>query len=659
MDRNTITGLVLIFLIFIGFSLYNNNQLTKGYEKAVAVAESYYAKGEYENARSEYINALGYKPNHPDAIARLRELNMTLGLSEEENKANVIANETEYSEPISTQTNQPAQIPALSAEQYGAFAMSATGENDLITLENNLLEVKISLKGGKVVSARLKEYRTHDSLPLFLFSGDSTVFGFNFFTTDNKVVQTNNMFFTPVDDQNFFNAADAPESVVLRLMSGEDSYIEYKYSLAPDKYIIDFDVKFKSMESIIASNQNSIGIDWKMYIPQKEKGRQNEENYSTIKYKYYQDDVGMLKMMSKKEVEAADLTTRLSWVAFQGQFFSSVLINNNFFLNGKILSTRTLTSQEYIKYYTSELGIPYNPGADNSVSLKFYYGPNSITILKDVGMDLDKIVFLGRSIIGWISRYAIVPIFNWLNKSISNYGIIILILTIIIKVVLFPLTFKSYQSTAKMQVLKPLVDELSKKFPKQEDAVKKQQATMDLYKRAGVNPMGGCLPIFLQFPILFAMFRFFPVSIELRQQSFLWATDLSTYDSILTLPFTIPMYGDHVSLFTILMAASMILTSKMQGSSAATDQPGMKMMMYMMPVMMLLFLNNFSAGLTYYYFLANIITYLQNTVSKRFINTEAVLATLEENKKKPVKKSKWQQRLEAAARQRGINPPKR
>jgi YidC/Oxa1 family membrane protein insertase len=211
-----------------------------------------------------------------------------------------------------------------------------------------------------------------------------------------------------------------------------------------------------------------------------------------------------------------------------------------------------------------------------------------------------------------------------------------------------------------MQVLKPLVDDISKKYPKQEDAMKKQQATMDLYKRAGINPMGGCLPMLLQMPILFAMFRFFPVSIELRQQSFLWATDLSTYDSILTLPFTIPMYGDHVSLFTLLMAGSTILITRMtSATSPGADQPGMKMMMYMMPVMMIVFLNSFSSGLTYYYFLANIITYFQNIVSKRFINTDAVLATLESNMKKPVKKSKWQQRLEAAARQRGINPPKR
>ena len=442
-------------------------------------------------------------------------------------------------------------------------------------------------------------------------------------------------------------------------MAGDDKYIEYKYTLAPDKYIVDFNVSFKSMEGIIASNQNSLTLDWKMYIPQQEKGRQNEENYSTINYKYYQDDVAGLKTRQSKETEKTDITTKLSWIAFQDQFFSSIILTNDFFLNASISSTRTLASKKYLRYYTSEVGIPFNSSTSNSINMKLYYGPNSIPILKKEGLQLEKIVFLGRNIIGWISRFVIIPIFNWLNNFISNFGLIILILTIIIKVVLFPLTFKSYQSQAKMQVLKPMVDELGKKFPKKEDAMKKQQATMDLYKRAGVNPMGGCLPMLLQMPILFAMFRFFPVSIELRQEHFLWATDLSTYDSILHLPFMIPMYGDHVSLFTLLMTASTLLTMKMTGSSPGSDQPGMKMMMYMMPVMFMLILNNFSAGLTYYYFLANMLTYVQNMISKRFINADAVLRHSRRIRRNQLKKSKWQQRLEAAAKQRGINPPKK
>jgi YidC/Oxa1 family membrane protein insertase len=655
MDRNTITGIILIFAIFIGFSLYNNSKMNKGYEEAVVVAESYYATGEFENARAEYINALRFKPNQADAISKINEINLKLGITTEKQKTETVTQEQPKPEIVSE------TIPGSTSDinQFGIFAESALGENDFITLENNKVELKISLKGGRVYSARLKEYRTYDSLPLILFSGDSTVFGFKFFTTDNKAVQTNNLFFKPVSDQKSFNAASQTQSVSLRLIAGADKYIEYKYTLAPDKYMVDFNVTFKSMEGIIASNQNSLTFDWRMYLPQQEKGRENEENYSTIKYKYFQDDVDGLKLRSSKELEKVDITTKLSWVAFQDQFFSTVILTNDFFLNGSISSTRTLTSPKYIRYYTSELGVPYNPASSNAISMKLYYGPNSITVLKKEGLQLEKLVFLGKNIIGWINRFAIIPIFNWLDNFIGSYGIIILILTLIIKIVLFPLTFKSYQSTAKMQVLKPMVEELGKKFPKKEDAMRKQQATMDLYKRAGVNPMGGCIPMLLQMPILFAMFRFFPVSIELRQEHFLWATDLSTYDSILTLPFMIPMYGNHVSLFTLLMTGSTLLTMKMTGSTPGSDQPGMKLMMYMMPVMFMLILNNFSAGLTYYYFLANMITYGQNIISKRFINADAVLATLEENKKKPVKKSKWQQRLESAAKQRGISPAKK
>jgi YidC/Oxa1 family membrane protein insertase len=655
MDKNTITGLVLIFLIFIGFSVYNNSKTNKAFEKAITVAEASYNRGEYTTARSEYVNALRYKPTQADIIAKINELNLKLGIVDDAQKVDTTKSITTKSDlPIPGSVNEKTD-----SSQYGVFSKTAFGNNQFITLENNKIELKISLKGGKVYSARLKDYRTFDSLPLFLFSGDSTVFGFKFFTIDNKAVQTNDLYFTQVPDQMSSAEGSQPRSIILRLIVADNKYIEYKYTLAPDKYMVDFDVTFKSMESIIASNQNSLTLDWRMYIPQQEMGRDNEESYSTIKYKYFQDDVDGLSLRQKKELDEKDITTKLTWVAFQDQFFSSVLLTNDYFLNGSVKSTRTLTSKKYIRYYATELGVPYNPASSGSISMKLYYGPNHINTLRKEGFQLEKLVFVGKNIIGWISRFAIIPIFNWLEKYMSSYGLIILILTIIIKIVLFPLTFKSYQSTAKMQVLKPMVEELGKKFPKKEDAMKKQQATMDLYKRAGVNPMGGCLPMLLQMPILFAMFRFFPVSIELRQEHFLWATDLSTYDSILTLPFTIPMYGSHVSLFTLLMTASTLLTMKMTGSSPGSDQPGMKLMMYMMPVMFMLILNNFSSGLTYYYFLANMITYGQNIISKRFINADKVLATLEENKKKPLKKSKWQQRLEAAAKQRGINPPKK
>lgn len=654
MDRNTITGLILIFAIFIGFSLYNNNRLNKAFDKVVTEAEESYSRGDLESARTAYYEALRLKPNSPDVISKLNDLNTEMGIEDD-----TVRTEAADSQIASPGTQLPVTDSISGVDNFGSFASAASGEEEFITLENSRVELKIALKGGRVYSARLKDYKTWDGRPLVLFSGDSTVFGLNFFTADNKAIQTNNLYFVPVSGERSLVASSGPETAVLRLNVTEEKYIEYRYTLEPDKYMVEFDVAFNSMEDVIASNQNSITLDWRMYLPQQERGRQNEESYTTIKYKYYQDDVDGLRLRSKKIVEEVDLTTKLSWVAYQDQFFSSVVLTEDFFLNGSVTSNKTPESEKYIRYYTSELGVPFNPASPQPLNFKLYFGPNHLNTLKKEGYELDQLVFLGKNIIGWINRFMIIPVFNWLERFIGSYGLIILILTILIKIVLFPLTFKSYQSTAKMAVLKPKVEELNKKFPKREDALKKQQATMELYKRAGVNPMGGCLPILLQMPILFAMFRFFPVSIELRQESFLWATDLSTYDSILTLPFTIPFYGNHVSLFTLLMTASTILTMRMTGSSPGSDQPGMKFMMYLMPVMFMVVLNNFSAGLTYYYFLANILTYLQNIISKRFINSEAVLATLEENRKKPLKKSKWQQRLEEAARQRGINPPKR
>jgi YidC/Oxa1 family membrane protein insertase len=657
MDKNTIIGIILIILIFIASSIINNARLNKGYQKAIEVAEAEVAKGNLEQARTEYVNALRYKPNQPDVLKKLNELNIQLGITPAE-----IPQDTTTVYEITEEPTAVVQLPApgpVDGLQYGAFAEAANGEDSFISLENDKIDLKISLKGGRVYSARLKEYTTYDSLPLILFSGDSTNFGFNFYTSDNKAIMTNNLYFKPVSEVRSYKVESEPKTVILRLHAGDDRYIEYSYTLAPEKYSVEFNVKFKNLTDILPANQNSITLDWRMYIPQQEKGRQNEENYTTIKYKYYQDEVTGLRLRQSKEVEQTDMTTKLSWVAFVDQFFSSVLITDDFFLNGVVTSTKTLTSEKYIRYFTAEVGVPFEPGPETDIGMRLYYGPNHISTLRKEGLELDKIIFLGKNIIGWISRFVIIPVFNWLEKFIGSYGIIILILTILIKIVLFPLTFKSFKSQAKMMVLKPLVDEIGKKYPKKEDAMKKQQATMDLYKRAGINPMGGCLPTLLQFPILFAMFRFFPVSIELRQESFLWATDLSTYDSILHLPFSIPMYGDHISLFTLLMTASSLLTMKMSGSSAGQDQPGMKAMSYMMPIMFLVLMNNWSSGLTYYYFLANMLTWAQNMISKRFIDKEKVLATIEENRKKPLKKSKWQQRLEEAAKARGVSPQRR
>jgi YidC/Oxa1 family membrane protein insertase len=658
MDKNTITGIVLIFAIFLGFSMYNSNKLKKSYESTVAVADSLYNAGNLETARAEYTKALALKPADAQVLIKVSEIDKLLAVTTTTVKIDsTVISGTKSTLPVAVTSQQGGPV---NSSQYGAFAGAANGTNGFITLENNKVELKISLKGGRVYSAKLKEYTDYDSSQVVLFNGDSTNFGFKFFTIDNKAIQTNDLYFTPVSDVRNYNASSEPVSVSLRLIAEGEKYIEYTYTLQPDNYMINFDVKFNSLENIIASNMNSLTFDWKMYMPQQEKGRTNEDSYSSVKYKYYQDDVDGFRERSNKPFETADIPTKLNWVAFKDQFFSSVLIADDSFLSGTVTSTKLPESKEYFRYVTSEVGVPYNPATSSIIKMQLYYGPNSFTILKKYNLDLEQLVFLGKNITRWINQFVIIPIFNWLHRSIANFGIIILILTIIIKVVLFPLTFKSYQSQVKMKVLKPVVDEINKKYPKKEDALKKQQATMAMYKRAGVSPMGGCLPMLLQMPILFAMFRFFPTSIELRHQAFLWAKDLSTYDSILNLPFTIPMYGSHVSLFTLLMTASTLITMKYNSPSTGQDQmPGMKSMMYIMPIMFMLILNNFSSGLTYYYFLVNVLTFAQNLISKSFIDENAVLTKLDENKNKPIKKSAWQKRLEDAAKQRGINPPRK
>lgn len=654
MDKNTVTGLLLIVLIFLVFSIYNNRQLTKGFDSAVAAAETEISNGNLEKAIIEYENALRYRPNDANILDKLRQLNIELGIVQEPSHLTDIQ--------IANDNNLEVIPPQpVDSSRFGPFSKAANGENEFITLENDLIEMKIATKGGRVWSVRLKEFVRHDSTDLILFDGDSTVFGLNFYTKDNIAIKTNDLFFTPVSDQRNYSAVADSQAVALRLMAGEDSYIEYLYSLVPGKYSPNLSVRFRNMSSIIPENQTSLSLDWKMYMPQQEKGRLYEENYSSLKYKYYQEKDVEGPIRATKDVDNFNVSSRFTWVAYQDQFFSSILIADNFFANGNLTMEKTPSLDKYIRYYSSEIGVPYESSASSEFDMKFYFGPNHIKTLRKEGDQLEKIIFVGRNVIGWISRGIIIPVFNFLEKYIGSYGIIILILTILIKIVLFPLTFKSYQSTAKMQIVKPMVDDIAKKYPKKEDELRRQQATMDLYKKAGINVMGGCLPTLLQFPILFAMFRFFPVSIELRQQSFLWATDLSSYDSILDLPFNIPLYGDHVSLFTLLMTVTSILSVKMTNaqSQSGANQMTMKMMTYMMPIMFLFMFNSFPSGLTYYYFLANLITLGQNAITKRMIDKEKVLKTLQENIKKPQQKSKWQKRLEEATKARAGYPVKK
>lgn len=657
MDKNTITGIILIFLIFLGFSFYNNHRTGKFFEAEKEYADSLYATGNYDEARDSYIRALNFRPKDQPTIDRVTELNRQLGLTPvQQQAATDLTSDTVAPVPGA---RQPA---AADSTAFGVFSARATGEEEYYTIENDLMVMKVSARGGKPYSVLLKNYNTHDGRPVVLFDGDSTVFGFNFFTIDNKAIRTDELYFTPVDYTGPAMATGGPASLTMRLEAEGGASIEYVYTMQPGDYMVNFDTRFNSLSSVIPANATSLAIDWKMYVPQQEKGRQNEDMYTGLKYKVYQEDVvdlGGARQRQKKSVLTENLM-KTDWIAYKDQFFSSVLIADGFFLNATVSSESVDPTSRYLRLFESEIGVPFVPGGNSEMNMKFYFGPNSFTTMKKYDLQLEELVFLGRNIIRWINQFVIIPIFNFLDNFINNYGIIILILTLIIKLVLFPLTHRSFISQAKMRVMKPMVDELAKKYPKQEDAMKKQQATMDLYKKAGVSPMGGCLPMLLQMPILFAMFRFFPTSIELRQESFLWAKDLSTYDSILNLPFTIPMYGDHVSLFTLLMTVSTLISTKISNPAGGQEQmPGMKTMMYIMPVMFMLILNNFSAGLTYYYFLANVISIAQTQISRRFVSESEILRKIEENRKKPVKKSKWQQRLEAAAKQSGRSLPKK
>jgi YidC/Oxa1 family membrane protein insertase len=544
--------------------------------------------------------------------------------------------------------------PQQLLNELGVFAANATGENKFYTIENDLIKLVISSKGGRPYSVELKKYKTFSRQPIILFDGDSTQFGLTFYD-QNKPISTNALYFKPGDTL-LHNAVTSRDSLIMRLTVSENKYIEYRYSVEPGSYMVGFAMQLVGMKDIVTRDPSSLDMSWEINVSQQEQLKKNENQYTSLYFRHYKEDVDNFNPRSNKPVQQQDIPTQIQWVAFKNQFFSSVLIAETNFSSALLRSTNLPVDSKHLKNFRAEVGIPFHRLDNETIRLKMFFGPNKFKLLKQYkGYKLEGLVSLGPNIIGWINRFVIIPIFDWLSGFIGNFGLIILLLTIIIKIGLLPLTYRSYLSQARMKVLKPQVDELTQKFPKGKE-LERQQATMALYKKAGVSPMGGCLPMLLQMPILFAMFKFFPTSIELRQQGFLWATDLSTFDSILswhqTIPFLSSFYGNHISLFTILMTVSTIIQMKMSDTTASSAQmPGMKTMMYIMPVMFMFMLNNFSAGLTYYYFLANVITIGQNYVFKQFVDENEILRKLEEKKAKPVKKSKWQQRIEDMAKQ--------
>ncbi len=636
MSRENITGLVVILFLMIGYSIW-------------------IAPSDEELAERQRIRDSIAAVEHEQELARQEALEQEEAIEKE-------ADEIEETEPVETEEEVHPEEDEL-REKYGVFSGSVKGDNEFYILENDVLLLEISKQGGHIHSVELKEYKTFDQKPLKLFYGDEDEFNLNFFY-GNRLIATKDFFFEPhfdesylVDDNNIKVEPGDSTYFAMRLYvdtSTEDDpkYVEFAYGLTGEKYMLDFNISFIGMQDVIASNTRHINLDWHINVPRQEKNRDYEQGTSSIYYRFSTQEVDDLRANRN---DSERITTSVNWVSFKQQFFSSVIIADNNFLNAELNSMLfDDDNEDFLKKFSASMDMPYSPREDNHYPMRFYFGPNHYQTLSKYDIDLEMQIPLGWGIFGWINRFAIIPVFNFLDGFNFNYGVIILLLTLMLKVVLLPIAYKTYISSARMRVLKPEIEELNKKFPKKEDAMKKQQATMALYKKAGVNPMAGCVPMLLQLPILIAMFRFFPTSIELRQESFLWADDLSSYDSILDLPFSLPFYGDHVSLFTLLMAASTIIYTKMnsQMMGSTNQMPGMKMMMYMMPVMLLGIFNNFASALSYYYFLTNIITFGQMGVFRKLINEDKIHKKIQENKKKPVKKSKWQKKLEEVSKER-------
>ncbi len=607
MDKNSIIGFILIGVIFFGFTWYQSDQ--------------------YKKQRAQQAQL--------DSLAMAQELAM------------LAESGTDAASPAGADGNAvQATSSGAAAGKYIDSTLNASynAEAGYVRLANEKLELVLSTKGAQPWSARLYDYKTYDSTDLYLVKPGYSDFNIAVFAGENLNTR----------DLNFQVAEVSDTSVVMRLPFSNGGYLEQKYILPPDSYMVRNELSFVGMDELIPRKINMFDIDWKLIIPRLEKGYSNEKQYSKLDY-YFSGEKKPEQLGRGGRNASESIVSRVKWFAFQQQFFSAIMTAGDEFSAADFdirfydekdpdrnLMMCSAFVQSELKHGNGTTTIPFD----------FYFGPNHYRTLKDYDQKYEKIIPLGGSVIGLISRGVIIPTFNFLGKFIHNYGIIILIMTILIKLVISPLTMKSYKSSAKMNVIKPEIDKLNEKYPKQEDALKKQQAMMDLYRRAGISPMGGCLPMLLQLPVLYAMFRFFPASIELRQQKFLWADDLSAYDSILNLPFNIPLYGDHVSLFALLMALSMFLYSKMTSSQMSNDpnMAGMKFMsVWLMPLMMLFICNNLSSGLSYYYLLSNLITMFQTWFVRRFlIDEKKIHAQIAASAGKPLPKSKWQQRLEEA-----------
>lgn len=614
MDKKTIIGFLLMAVVLFGYTWY----MQPSAEQKAAMQRYQDSLLQVENARLAEINQVESLP-----------IDTTVELTVDEHTAQL-------------------------RSEYVDFAPFAEGEEQTLTLSNPQVSLTFSTLGGRLSQAVLNEYSTYDSLPLMLFNEANNDYGF-IFKTQGRTISTADLYFVP-------ELSADKRTLAMKLPFENGSSFEVHYTLPEEGYMLDMKIYQNGMEKILPRNTVDLDMYWTQKLRRQERGRMFEERNSALYYKFVGSDV---ERLSETEDEHESLSTGLKWIGFKNQFFSSVLIADHKFNGARLESTVLPEDNVYLKNYKAETTVDYDPTTAEGPSFRFFLGPNLYPLLKsyDKGLDSDdklqlpKLIPLGYKFFRWINTGIIIPIFTFLGKFFTNYGVIILLMTIIIKAVLMPLTFKSYMSSARMRVLKPQIEEINAKYPGQDKALDRQRATMELYRNAGVNPMSGCLPLLLQMPILLAMFAFFPSSIELRQQSFLWADDLSSYDAIFSwdayIPIITPYFGNHISLFCLLMTITNILYTKinMDSTGGGQQMPGMKFMMYLMPLMFLFIFNNYASGLSYYYFVSLLITIIQTYIFRKCINEEKVLAKLKENQKKPRKKSGFLARLEEAQRQ--------
>lgn len=624
LDKNSIIGLVLISAILLIFSYITSP--TEEELKAIELAK----KKQTEQVEKENTTENAVVP-------------------------------AEQSEEILSVDNQFVEKDSLHEiallTQYGPFTNSLKGESKNFTFENEKIKVTIANKGGRVSSVELKDFHTYDSLPLMLFNEDSSRFNIELtipgITGGNSIrqINTEDLYFETAETE--FNISGTDEKSISFKLYGnsKNQYIEYLYTLKGNSYVVDFNVNTVGFDKILSPHSN-LFLNWSMFTPSQEKTIANQKNISTIYFQYNNSDMDYINPMKYEE---QNLDATVDWIMFKQQYFNTTLIATEtpFLKTDAKIKTIEIAegqSENYVQGMGTDLTIPFNGGSQESFAMQFYFGPNKYEILEDVGYGIENSIDFGWPVIKQVNKYIIRNVFLFFNSFGLQIGLVILLLTFTIKLLLFPITWKTYLSSAKMRVLKPEIDALKEKIT---DKMKLQQATMSLYRQTGVNPLAGCIPMLIQMPILFALFRFFPATFDMRQKSFLWAEDLSTYDSIYELPFSIPMYGDHVSLFTLLMAISMIFYTKANSQMTAGAMEGpmagqMKMMTYLMPIMMLFFFNSYAAGLSFYYLIANIITILQQWVIRKWIvDEDKILAKLQSNKVKPKKKSGFAAKLEA------------